>query len=547
MINKTSILDYLFLTLIVSVVTLQPHFMHGAINFYETGIYLPQISEFFHGKVFYRDMFVLRGPLEILMPAYLMKHFGMHIGVLNGYFYFGTILTLIIYAIFAARIFKTRAFAYLFTLVLVARTFPRVTFAIWGGIRFGFGILAILLAVNFLRARRTPWLFLAGLVTGLALWTSPDVGVFGIISIVAMLLCFAYFEEDMEFCLKHLLVYFTGVLIVSLPFILYLFLNNAFIPFVSTLKTTLIAHCRTDVFDPALCFETPRNFKEFLLAFSPTNHNFKYTLPTLLYVPVGIYLFFRIIKRNNTLFDIAMIPVFIYGLLLYKAAFRDIEGPQYRIALQPLLLLMFFYLERAYIYVKNIKSAAFLKKALVVLFIVLVPLYSVVFSLYKYNKRFFIFKEAKSLVAGRTHAAIPYAGLEPLAIESSRAKGVIVPGYQARDIDLAVEYIRLYTDERETVFTFPDLGAYNFLTDRPPLGRFYTAEFSFFHPAWFEEVMSDLKREKPRYVICATNFSRLEQFRPVLGMYLDEVEEYLDKNYEVTRSYSTIKILRILR
>ena len=99
--NRATILDWLVLALILSVVTLQPHFMHGAINFYETGIYLPQISEFFHGKVFYRDMFVLRGPLEILMPAYVMKHFGTHIGVLNAYFYFGTVLTLIIYAIFS--------------------------------------------------------------------------------------------------------------------------------------------------------------------------------------------------------------------------------------------------------------------------------------------------------------------------------------------------------------------------------------------------------------------------------------------------------------
>ncbi len=545
MINKTSTLDYLFLALIVSVVTLQPHFMQGAINFYETGIYLPQISEFFHGKVFYRDMFVLRGPLEILMPAYLMKKFGMHIGALNAYFYFGTVLTLVIYAIFASRIFKTRAFAYLFTLVLVARTFPRVTFAIWGGIRFGFGILAILLAVNFLKARKTAWLFLAGIVTGLALWTSFDVGAFSIISIAAMLVCFGYFEEEMEFCLRHLMVYFTGILLVSAPFVFYLFLNDAFMPFVSTLKTTLIAHCRTDVFDPALYFETPRNFKEFLLAFSPTNHNFKYTLPTLLYLPVGIYLFYRIIKRRNTLFDIAMMPVFIYGLLLYKAAFRDIEGPQYRIALQPVLLIMFFYLERIYVFVKNIKVRLGFKKVLAVLFIVLVPLYSVAFSLYKYNKRFFIFKEVRSLVVNRTHAAIPYAGREPMAIESGRAEGVIVPAHQAREIDLAVEYIRLNTDERETVFTFPDLGAYNFFIDRPPLGRFYTAEFSFFHPAWFEELMSELKRKRPRYVICARNFSRLEQLRPTLGKYLDEVEGYLDKNYKIARSYSTVNIFKI--
>ena len=66
--NRNFILNSLFLAAIVSVVTLQPYFMHGYINFYETGIYLPQINELWYGQVIYKDMFIMRGPLEILMP-----------------------------------------------------------------------------------------------------------------------------------------------------------------------------------------------------------------------------------------------------------------------------------------------------------------------------------------------------------------------------------------------------------------------------------------------------------------------------------------------
>lgn len=543
--HRISKLDYVFLALIVSIVTLQPYFMHGAINFYETGLYLPQISEIFHGKVPYRDMFVLRGPLELFIPASMMQLFGKHIGMLNAYFYFGTVLTLMFYAIFALKIFKTRGFAYLFTLVLIARTFPRVTFSVWGGIRFGFGILAIFFSVIFLKTRKSLWLFFAGVVSGLALWTSPEIGAFSFISIVAMLFALAYLEKDLKSNLRYVFFYILGGTAASFPFLVYFYLNGALIPFVSTMKSVLISHCKTDVFDPALCFETPKNFKEFLLSFSPLNHNFKYTLPFFVYAYAAIYLFRRFTKRAFSLEEISLIPLFIYGAFLYKAAFRDIEGPQYRMALQPTLLLMFFYLELIFIGLKRVRQRTYFKKILVSFLVVLIPLYAISFSVYKYNKRFFIAEEIKSLVLNREHAAIPYSGPEPSAIEAKRAKGRIVPGHQAKDIDRVVRYISSNTGEGEAVFTFPDLGTYNFLTDRQPLGRFYAAEISFMHPDWFQELMNDLKNKRPRYVIFAAKYLRLEQFRPTVGRYLDEVESYLDKNYEIVNRLETVNIFRI--
>lgn len=540
---KSSRLDFLFLVLIVSLVTLQPYFKHGAINFYETGQYFPQINEVFHGRVLYRDMFVMRGPLEMLMPAFLMKLFGKHISLLSAYFYFGTVLTLIIYAICSLRLFSTRLFSYLFTLVLTARTFTRVCFAIWGGIRFGFGILAILLAINFLRRKKTIWLILAGMATSLGFLTSVEIGVFSFISIFVMFCFLVYCEKNINEALKHMLIYLMGTFVVCVPFILYLFFHNAFIYYISTLKIVIFR--MTDVFNASLVFSTPADFKDFLLAFSPWNHNFKYTLPFFFYFFIGIYLFRKIITKKITVPDISILLIFIYGVFLYKGAFRDIEGPQYRMALQPLLLIMFFYLERIYIHIKKIRPRFSLKKILVWFFIFLVPFYSVGFSLYKYNKRFFIFKELKSLIVYRRHIDIPYTDPEPLAIKSERAKGVIVPGHQVRDIDAVVSYITSNTEKREIVFTYPDLGTYNFLFDRPPLGRFYTAEFSFMHPQWFEELISDLESKKPRFIVTTNDFSRLEQFRPTVGTYLDQIHEYLAKNYKTVESYTRVKILEL--
>ncbi|MFC1620764.1 hypothetical protein ACFL2G_00530 [Candidatus Omnitrophota bacterium] len=541
--KRSRILDYILLASLVSFITIQPHFMHGAINFYETGLYLPSISQLFHGAIPYKDMFVMRGPLEILMPAFLMSVLGKHIGVLNAYFYFGTVLTLIIYAFFALRIFNTRGFAYLFTMVLTARTFPRVTFNMWGGIRFGLGILALLLAVNFLRKKRKTWLLMAGIVSGLAFWTSFEIGTFSFVAIFAMLGFLGYFEKDVKVFAKGLFTYALGSFLVFIPFLLYLLLNKAFLSYSSTLKVVLTG--MTDVFDASLSFETPRNFKEFLFALSPLNHSFKYTLPFLFYLSIGVYQLRRILRKNFSIKDLSITPLFIYGVFLYQGSFRDIEGPQYRMALQPVLLIMFFYLERLYVHVKNMKYANGFKKAVAFFFIIMVPFYSVMFSLYKYNKRFFIFREIKSYVKDKRPLDIPYAGPEPRAITSIRAKGVIVPMHQAEEIDGVVEYIISNTKRDDTVFTFPDMGTYNFLTDRPPLGKFYAAELSFFHPEWFEEMMTELRGKRPEFVICAKYLSRLEQFRPTVGAYIDEVMEFLDNNYEIAREYDKVNVLKL--
>ena len=540
----TAALDYLFLGAIIYIVTLQPHFMHGTINFYETGIYLPQINELFHGKALYKDIFVLRGPLEIFMPAFLMKLFGMHIGVLNAYFYYGTILTLLIYAIFARRIFSTRYFVYIFTLVLIARTFPWSCYNVWGGIRFGFGILALLLAVEYLNKNKSYWLFFAGLSSSLAFWTSIELGVFSFISIVTVLCLYGYCDKkNTGMMLKHMVVYIFGIFIATVPFIIYLFSTNAFLAYVNTMRVILTKMTR--VFDPGFSFETPRNIKEFVLSFSPLNHCFKYTLPFFFYMLTSLYLIKTSLKNRALFFKSPIVGLFIYGLLFYISAFRDIEGPQYRMAMQPLLLIMFFYLEQIYKYFyKQVVTTGGVKKALALFFVLLIFLYPIGFSISKYCKRFFVFKDMRSLIFNKIHAPIPYADPTPTAIKTERAKGIIVPAAQAHEIDEVVEYLTLNTKDSEAVFTFPDLGTYNFLADRPCLGRFCSAEFSFIDQNWFREMMKELKIKSPKYVIRAKDFSRLEVFRPTLGKYLDEVNMYLNKNYEVIKSYRAVDILK---
>jgi hypothetical protein len=62
------------------------------------------------------------------------------------------------------------------------------------------------------------------------------------------------------------------------------------------------------------------------------------------------------------------------------------------------------------------------------------------------------------------------------------------------------------TKPDEAILMYPELAIYFFLTDRPFLGRFPMATFSWFDETWHRELMRDLKEVKPRYVVITRKY-----------------------------------------
>src|SRR5271170_3708058 len=75
-------LDLLLLSVFAVFITFNPYFLNREIDIFELGLYLPGINALFHGAVPYRDFFHLRGPLDLYIPALLMKMTKPHIAVL---------------------------------------------------------------------------------------------------------------------------------------------------------------------------------------------------------------------------------------------------------------------------------------------------------------------------------------------------------------------------------------------------------------------------------------------------------------------------------
>ncbi len=502
--QKPTYTDVLVLAIFTALITLHPYFLHGKINMFEIGLYLPGIQSVLNGEIPYRDVFHLRGPLELYVPALSMKLFGVHIGVLYSYFYVGSVLCLIFCAVIAKEVLKTRFVLYLFVPVLIGRTFPRVVFAYWGGMRYALGLLAVWFIIKFFKNEKPRWLLGAGIVSALASLTSIEMGIYaGLGALAALAISFVLKVQERGLLAKGLAMYLAGIALIAVPYGFYLAANSALIPYLDA--TFTIVTNMQNVIDPHLVSIYPRNFAEAFVAMSnPFHTNFKHMTPSYLYIFILGYLIFRYRNRKLSREDLILICLGIYGFIMYNTGFRGIWAAQFEMALQPEKILLFFFAEMFlllaldFLYKKRTKLSMCLRYFLIVAMIGS----SVGYAIARYNHRFFVFKFIGAKIKGKDTAYLrPLSDVESRPLRIERAKGIIVPVEQADELEQIQDFVQKHVAEDEVLFTYPELGTYNFLVDRRFYGRFPLATFTWFNDRWHTELLAQLNKSKPQYII----------------------------------------------
>jgi len=559
--KKPTTLDLFCLSAFVILITLQPYFLYGEMNYFELGIYLPNINAVLDGLIPYRDFFHLRGPLEVYVPAFFMSLFGENAAILSIYFYVGTVVTLLIGVWIAKDIYRTRFALYLMVPVFVGRTFPRVVFTNWGGMRFGLGLLAVLLAIGFLRRKKFPLLVASGVISGLALLTSVEIGVFSILSIMAtciFALCFSLYEK--KIVLKMIRTYILGLALVLLPYAGYLFSTQSLVAFFDTIYSVINWQVG---FSDHLFEDHPKNFIEIILAMSPFNSNFKHLTPAYCYLFFIIYIAFRIKKNTLKARHLYIVAVAFYGLMMYIAAFRKIGAAQFEMALQPEKILLFFMLEETYLWLRDrkhkiggmiqdqmLKSKRRINqlKTFGINFLILgFIMSSLGYSVMRYDRRFFSFQYVKNILLNRdVDTLIPMSDQKMERMNLERLKGMVVPSWQAQDFRQLTEFVNQNTEPDEPVFMFPELGFYSFIIDRPFVGRFPIATFSWVDEEWHRELLKDLTKTKPRFVILPKKldpvfdkvFFKLRNNKD----HYDETMHYIIQNYQMVNQTHSLFI-----
>ena len=520
--TKPTWTDFFILSAFVVLITFHPYYAHKEINFFETGLYLPGIQSVLNGEVPFRDFFHLRGPFEGYMPAILMKLFGVHIKWLFVYFYAGTVLCLIFTVLVAKEVLQTRFIFYLFVPVLVARTFTRVVFTYWGGMRYALGMLALWFIIKFFKTDRKSWLFGAGIVSAAALLTSVEMGIYLLLGVLSALTVTGFLRiQPVHSILESVVSFLAGMLLVIGPYFIYLVSQQALAAYLDSVFT--IVTRMQEVIDPHFVSIYPRNPFEALLAmFNPLHTNFKHMTPSYVFLAVVGYLIYRIRNRILSKLDLFILCLGVYGFVMYNTGFRGIWAAQFEMALQPEKILLFFLLELVLLDLARFKDDRGTpvtplsvarrdgwsqnKALFFYLFVFIVFFSSVGYSIARYNHRFFAFQYFFQKLAGKSVEDLkPWNKIPAKELHFERARGLMIPVEQADELNALDLFTQSNIKEGDAVLTYPDFGTYNFLFDWDFAGRFPMATFAWFKESWQTEFMTQLNNAPPEYVVLEKN------------------------------------------
>jgi len=448
MLRKSTNLDLFFLSVFTILITLQPYFLYGEVNLFEFGIYLPNINAILDGLIPYRDFFHLRGPFELYVPAFFMHLFGENLAILEAYFYIGTVLTLIICVCIAKELYQTRFVLYLFTLILIGRTFPRAVFNNWGGMRYGLGLLAILFVIYFFKKRKPFMLFCAGIISCFAFLTSIEIGIGTIVSISLTFILIYWFNLlDKTITFKSFNAYLFGIFSILLPYILYLFATDSLGAYLD--MTYSVVTNMTKVFPDHLFEDHPRNLLDALLGLNPFSRHFQHLTPAYCYLFLMAFIFFK--NKTNTLkeMQLGIMTLGFYGLIMYISAFRKIGAAQFEMALQPEKILLFFMLEWVFLFFIAKCSILTSKVKIYGMYFIIFAFFmsSVGYSIARFNHRFFAYKYAKAKILRKdTSQLIPLVDQQAEILNLERLKGLKVPAWQAQEFKQLIRFFDAHTD-----------------------------------------------------------------------------------------------------
>ncbi|MFH1846511.1 MAG: hypothetical protein ABH869_03020 [Candidatus Omnitrophota bacterium] len=548
--------DYIIIPGVMLFFVFQPNFIHGYIDHFEAGKELVCINEVFYGRLPYKEIFQLFGPLNLYFQAFFMSLFGKTLVVLRWYFYAGTMVSLIATYWIGRILCRTRFFACAIAFFLITETVHPFWMTRWGGFRFGAGLLALLCMVIFFKTKQRRAIFFAGVLAAIAFLITFDVGTIALTSIGAAFLIYTACEflKTGKLDLRPVTIFSVSAAGVLGCFLFYFIVTGMAGAYIDTIAGLLKHHGGAwtqegvslrnwDIIRPDRIFR----------------FDFKYIFPAIIYIFSVVYLIQRARKKKINLKDYSIAGLSIYGALMYKHGFRIMTGPQFQVALQPVIVLGFVFLENVFNRISELirglrilpRQSNLNKKNVIRLVIyVFIFIFGISYAVFS-EKRFFgnlkkwvYYQKNKEQLMPVYSGVVPVSAVKWKALNIKRAKGVLVPEFQAEEMEMVTGYIKAVTVSGESVLAFPEHGIYNFLADRPCVGRFGVPTVAYTAPKWRQELVLAVKKEKPRYIIYNRELSNLAKAIKSTKELLPEVIDYIQKNYIVEKSFGNTDIMR---
>jgi hypothetical protein len=418
-----------------------------------------------------------------------MKVFGFRVDVLATYFYVGTVLTMLVAVLIAYELVQQRFLIYSFVLIIVTRTFPRVVFTCWGGMRYAWGLLAVWCLIRYLKSNRTCWLLAAGSLAAIGLLTSIEIGVIVLIAFMALM---ALSREHR----RSSWVFLSGFLVIMLPYGIYLLSQNAWAPYLQSQWVVVTNMQKTFL----QVDRVPNTILKFLHAiFFPFDKSFYQMTPMYCYMFFFSLYFWRMFNKKITAIDQAALVVAVYGLVSFLTGFRIIQFVEYEMSLQPDKIILFYLLGQLIVLAQEkFARIKWLGTALLAAIIIS----SVIYSVGRFKTRFYKFSWVCQLISGKGEAKSALIDGSPVrSIDFPRIGHMIIPVWQAKDLEQLRNFVDEHVPAHEEILMYPELGGLHFILNRPWVGRFSMVTLSWMDEGWFDDYETTLERNPPRYAI----------------------------------------------
>jgi hypothetical protein len=520
--------------------------IHGALDAFHEGERLGPASDFLRGKIPYRDIYVQHGLFQNVYKTWLaFKLFGVSLSadrsLSNNPFGDAGFLTPLgfVAAYYLALAIYRKKLAAIITLMLLP------LLELWLTERYALAFLAFAAIASFVDKKAGWKLWVAGIITALAMFNSLETGLYTLFASGLFLLIFALAPQHGSMRERLLLPgrFTLGVFAGFIPFLIYFWIHGALYDVFWVSYTVCVYQV------PIWGLPFPNLLPELAKLVSldawrafPLTATFKWYLPVLVYAIALTRLSYLAITRRFEHADWKLVLLLIAGITFFRSALGRSDHAHLIFATPPLWLLCIALLERPLI-----STASCLRESRTTPEHFNTAIQAVLTALLLLAFGCYVFAAYKPLQAAEerlrvltSHGTIPDIGHASL---STRGGGALVPQQQADMLERVVEYIHTHTEPDEYIFDFTNHAAYYFLTNRPNPTRYYLAAYAATEEMQ-REVVADLQRRRPKYVLAHPDENAPSGFA---GGNTDDqviIGEYLRSHYRKEAGVADIAFLR---
>ena len=556
----------------------------GGIDLFHEGERVGVVNELIRGEIAYRDIRILHGLFHNAYKSLLgMKLFGETIEADRRIYHLVYPLGYVAFYLLALQFFRRRIAAHVFTLVFI---FIAMATEVHAGVtraylpasdRQIFGFLAMALLCCWLNKgvkSGRPFLIAAGICTSLAVFNSLDVGLYTWVASSLFLLLYGFIAVRRElpetvfpnktlkmgrlFCLSPLLIFKLGVFIGFLPFLIYFGAHGAIGDVIIGSWIQTVYHI--PIFGTPFIAISPELSKvtslvtlsEFILS-----RPFMWYFPILIYLMTLTYLLFHTIANRGQIREWKLLLILLAGIICFRTALGRSDWHHITFSLAYLWLICFYFLER-FLHTKiphrtdppeddsketaNAARGMLRSRTRILRFAFVLVILAGVLSYIGAD----VYKPLA--ITERTLIRLPRFGSIPPQYEAyvtpniERVGRILTPPAQAQEIERVVAYIQENTAPTEPIFDLSNHAAYYFLADRPNPTRYPLVVYASPEPLQ-KEVIADLERAKPKYVIFTTGSgwgNAPDGIQTVDRVPL--VTEYIRSNYETDVKIESVSI-----